>query len=489
MSLEQRAIRGVPWTVLTYAVNRAILLLTTIALAALLSPADFGVVALATVVLLALALLSDLGIAPAVVIRRDLQGAQLGVALGLMLATGIAAGCVIAAVSPLAGAALAVEGLTPVLAVLSITVPVSAFISFYEAVLQREFEFRLRFFAQLAQALTYASVALVSAGLGAGVWSLVAAQTSATVVHAIVVVIVAPYRARPRLAIEGSLDLWRTGRGFMAQGGIAFARQNADYLAVGRFLGAAPLGFYSMAYRIGSLPYFAIADPIAKVTFPAFTRMVERGEDIRPAYLSSLRLVALVTAPAGIVLSGAAEPFVRSIFGSDWLPMIGPLAVLGLWAVIRPVQVTTGWLLNSTGQAGLVAKLSGVQLIFLAPAVLFAAYRGDITTVAWVMLSDLLISLTVLACAAQRRSALPLRAQWNAVRPIALAAPVGWLAARGVSVALEGASSGLVLVIAAVTGTTSFFAVIGLLAPVALREAVGQVRRVLRRTPARAGHM
>lgn len=481
MNLEQRAIRGVPWTVLTYAVNRALLLLTTIALAALLSPADFGVVALASVVLLALALLSDLGIASAVVLRRDLGGAQLGVALGLMLATGIAAGCVIAAVSPLAGAVLAVEGLTPVLAVLSITVPIGAFVSFYEAVLQREFEFRLRFFAQLAQALTYAPVALLSAALGAGVWSLVAAQVSATVVHALVLLIVTPYRVRPRLAVGDSLDLWRTGRGFMAQGGIAFARQNADYLAVGRFLGAAPLGFYSMAYRIGSLPYFAIADPIAKVTFPAFARMLERGEDVGRAYLSGLRLIALFTAPAGIVLSGAAEPFVRAIFGSEWLPMIGPLAVLGVWAIIRPVQVTTGWLLNSSGQAGLVAKLAGAQLVFLAPALLFAAYRGGTTTVAWVMLGDILISLAVLAFAARLRGALPLRAQWEAVRPIAFAVPGGWLAARGVSVALEELPAGLTLVTAAMAGTTTFLAVIGMVAPTILREAVGQVRRALRR--------
>lgn len=479
--------RGVPWTLLTYAVNRAILLLTTVALAALLSPADFGVVALAFVVLLALALISDLGIAPAVVLRRDLEGPQLGVALGLMLATGVAAGCMIAAVSPLAGAVLAVEGLTPVLAVLSITVPVGAFISFYEAVLQRELEFRLRFFAQLAQGLTYAPVALLSAALGAGVWSLVAAQVSATLVHAIMLLAVTPYRARPRFAVEGSLDLWRTGRGFMAQGAIAFARQNADYLVVGRFLGAAPLGFYSMAYRIGSLPYFAIADPLAKVTFPAFARMRERGEDVRPSYLSGVRLVALVTAPAGIVLSGAAEPFVKAIFGPEWLPMIGPLAVLGIWAIIRPVQVTTGWLLNSTGHASLVAKLAGVQLVFLVPALLVAGSSGGITTVAWVMLGDLLISLMLLASAAQLRGALPLRAQWETLRPIALAVPGGWLAARGVAVALEDVPAGLTLVTAAIAGTASFLAVIGVLAPTTLREVVGQMRRVLGRTPAPAG--
>ena len=65
------------------------------------------------------------------------------------------------------------------------------------------------------------------------------------------------------------------------------------------------------------------------MTFPGFARALSKGDDIRPAFLSVLRLVALVTCPIGILLSAAAEPFTLAVFGERWEPMIGPLAVLG----------------------------------------------------------------------------------------------------------------------------------------------------------------
>ena len=90
-----------------------------------------------------------------------------------------------------------------------------------------------------------------------------------------------------------------SGRGFLAQDLAGFLGQNADYLAVGRVLGPAQLGFYAMAFRQAELPHYAIAEPVGKVTFPAFAQMRHRGEDVRPAFLNTLRLMALATFPVG----------------------------------------------------------------------------------------------------------------------------------------------------------------------------------------------
>ncbi len=60
--------------------------------------------------------------------------------------------------------------------------------------------------------------------------------------------------------------------------------------------------------------------------------MRNRGEEVGSAFLSTLRLVALVACPIGVLLSAAAHPFTEVVFGEKWFPMIGPLAVLGVWA-------------------------------------------------------------------------------------------------------------------------------------------------------------
>ena len=126
---------------------------------------------------------------------------------------------------------------------------------------------------------------------------------------------------------------------------------------MGGFLGAGQLGLYAMGFRFGELTYIGVAEPITQVTFPAFSRMRERGEDWRASFQTVLRLVALVTFPIGVFFSGAAEPIVDTLLGDKWTGTIGPLAVFGVWAMLKPLEGTFGWLLNSLEQQAQLANL------------------------------------------------------------------------------------------------------------------------------------
>ena len=86
-----------------------------------------------------------------------------------------------------------------------------------------------------------------------------------------------PYRVRPRLDRAVARDVLGTSERLHGSGGVAFIQQNADFLAVGRVLGSAQLGLYTMAFRLSEVPYWAIADPAAKVTFPSFRGCDTRG--------------------------------------------------------------------------------------------------------------------------------------------------------------------------------------------------------------------
>jgi O-antigen/teichoic acid export membrane protein len=482
-TVEERAVRGVPWTILAYAANKLVTVGTTLALARLLTPKDFGLVALALLAILALSFLRDLGLNGVLVLRTDLDVRAQGTVLALMLIMGTLLAALLAALSPLVADLFREPRLAGVLAALSPTVLLGGFTWFYETVLQRELEFKKRFFALSSQTLVYAAVAITMAVLGAGVWSLVAGQLAGTVAFAIALIAVAPYHVAPRFDAGTARELLGESGGFIAQGVTAFFQQNSDYFAVGRILGAVEVGFYSLAYRLAELPYWAIADPVARVTFPAFARMRHRGEDVRSSFLSTLRLVALVSCPFGVVLSGAADPFVSALLGDEWLPMVGPLAVLGIWGAVRLVQVTVAWLLNSVGQAGLMGAISVVVLVVLVPALLIAANLGGITAVAWVMLGDIVVSLVVLSWFVARRADVGLASQVRAVGPVALACLPAWLAARGVAVALDDSAALAALAAAALAGAAAYVAGVSLLAPGLLRTAVAQAGRTIGRAP------
>src|SRR5829696_3377737 len=180
--MDERAVRGVPWTLLSYGVNRGVLVLTTVGLARILHPDDYGLVALATVALTFLALVKDLGLGGTLIVRGDLDAEARGTVLTLMVASGFLLAMVATACAPLLAAVFDEPRLTGVLAALSSMLLIGGFSGFYEALMQREMEFRGRFFALLAQALAIAAVSFGLAIAGAGVWSLVVGQIAGLVV-------------------------------------------------------------------------------------------------------------------------------------------------------------------------------------------------------------------------------------------------------------------------------------------------------------------
>lgn len=485
LAMEERAVRGFSWTLLSYAGSRGITFAVTVVLARLLVPADFGILALALLVMGFLNLFRDLGLGSALVLRQDLDERAQGTVLTLLVATGAAMTALVAAAAPLAALVFDTPRLTGVLAVLSLTLLLGSVSWFYEMVMQRELEFRRRFYGQIAMALSYAAVSLPLAAAGAGIWSLVVGQLAASAGYAAAAAWLAPYRVRPAFERRAAVDVFATGRGFLAQGGLAFVRQNVDYFAVGRVLGPAQLGFYSMAYRLGELPYLAVADPVAKVTFPAFARMRHRGEAVGPAFLSTLQVVALVTCPLGVILSAVATPFTSAVFGPKWLPMAGALSILGVWAALRTVDVTIGWLLNSVGEASLMAVLSAVVLVPLVPGLIVAAGTGGIEWVAWVVLGDVVLSTVLLAIFVGRRAGIAVAEQWRAVRSVALACPITWAAGRLAANGLGSAPDGLALAGASASAIVAYVLALRLLDPSLLPRAAGLFRTMLARGPER----
>ena len=481
--MDEKAIRGIPWTLLSYASTKLIYVVTTVVLARLLSPSDFGIVALASVVTGLVGLFSGLGLGAALVLRRDLNHVVLGTVLTLLLATGALFGAIVAAASPLVATLLGEPRVAGVLAALGLVVFFSGFIWFYESLLQRALEFRKRFISLLIQTVTYSAVATTLAVLGAGVWSIVAGQVAALATYGAALLWLAPYRVRLAFDRRAAGEALGAGRGFIAQGAAAFLQGNIDYLVVGRVLGASNLGFYSMAYRQAELPHWAIADPVAKVTFPGFAQMRHRGEDVTRSYISTLRLVALATFPIGVVFSAAAHPFTETFFGEKWLPMVGPLSVLGIWAAIGPLESTVAWLLNSMGKATALAWVSITGLFVLFPGVLWAASAGSITAVAWAVLLQMLLSLLALLVLAQRQLGLSIARHWHATRTLLVAAAVSWGATRLAVLAGADLPAAIVLVAAGAACLVTYGCVIAILEPELLQDARRQLRRSLRRTP------
>jgi lipopolysaccharide exporter len=481
--VEEKVVRGVPWTLVEYIANKTLTLATTLVLARLLVPSDFGLVALAMLTIQSVQYAVGLGIAPALVISPDLDRRVRGTALTLMAGIGAASTVLVAAASPLIADVFNEDRLAGVLVALSATLFIGSLGSFYAIVMQADLAFRPRFAAAAAQTAVYAVVALTLASLDGGVWSLVAGQLAGYSTFAIAGFWLSRERTRPNLDRRLSRDLLARGKGFFLQGGLTFVQENTDYVTVGRILGAGPLGLYTMSFRLSEIPYNAFADPIAQVTFPGFARVRHRGEELRGPFLTSLRLVALAACPLGVILAACADPFVNAVMGERWLGMIAPLSVLGVWGSLRAVEIMFAWLLNSVGEAWTVGKASGAVLLVLIPAMVFAADTGGLTAVAWVMTGNVVTFLVVMSVLTHRRLGIPIRDQWASLRPVAIATAGAWLAARGAAEATADIAPAAGLVVSAGAGAAAYVALIALVAPGSFDFVMRQLRRSLARDP------
>jgi O-antigen/teichoic acid export membrane protein len=479
--MEDKAVRGFSWTLFGIGLSKGLATVTTVVLAALVAPSDFGLVAIGLVVVNFVSWFGGSSFGATLIVHQDLDERGQGTVLSLSLLGAAASAVGILVLAPFMADALRQPRLTAVLAVLTISVQLSGLTAFYESLLQNELEFRRRFVALFTQTATFSVTAITLAALGAGVWSLVAGQVLSVALFAAMLVALAPRRVAPAWDRREVGQLFKTGRGFALQGITAFIRQNVDVMAVGRSFGASAVGFYAMAFRLGDLTYSALADPIARVTFPAFARSRARDEDIRPVFLAVLRVVALITVPCGVILSAAGEPFTRTFFGPEWAPMVSVLGVVGLWAAVRPVEATLGWLLNSLGHAGAVGRVAVFVIVPLVVGLVLVVGSGNLTLVALVPLADTLLYLAILTVLVGRHAGLPATALGRALAPVAFAGAVSWVVTRLYAEALVEVPAILALAGAAGAGGLVFGLTVLLVDRPLIRSTVAQGARLLGR--------
>jgi O-antigen/teichoic acid export membrane protein len=192
----------------------------------------------------------------------------------------------------------------------------------------------------------------------------------------------------------------------------------------------------------------------------------------------------LISCPLGIMLSACAAPLVHTLLGPQWTAAIGPLVALGLWSVVRQVQSTAGWLLNSVGRADSMGLASIVSLLWLFPSVYAAAELIGLVGVAGVMLANMVVGLVWCAFLIRRHVGITLRTQWVALRGIAISCSLSWLAGWASAGALSGVPYVVALGGSATACVVAYLGGIATMGRPVLRAAINYARRLLHRGPA-----
>ena len=350
-SLTTRTTRAIQWRFAGTFVGAASQLLVGALLARLLTPADFGVTALAYVALGLAQSIADLGLGSAIVRRAVVTDRHMRSAFTCSVIAGLSIAAVIAAAAPLGAAAMHESTVTPVLRLLSLGIALRASAVVADALLRRQLDFRRAFFIDATSyALGFGGVAVSLALHGYGVWSLVMGSLVQTLTASIAQLAVVRHPVRPLLARRELGDLLGFGFPAAASGCVNYMALNGDYFVVGRLMGAVNLGLYSRAYGLMSLPQTYAAAVMSSVMFPAIAHVQREPARVRSGFLIVTRLTAMIAAPAMVTLAVVAPYLVRCLYGSQWSGTVMPLQILSIAGYFRALYHLGGIVAQAVGR-------------------------------------------------------------------------------------------------------------------------------------------
>lgn len=347
--LKKRSVRGGSVTIVSKGASIGVQLVSTVILARLLTPEDYGILAMVVVVTAFASRFQDLGLSAATIQKKDITRAQQSNLFWLNVAVGAVLTTVVAAVSPAVAWFYGVPELVAVTIALSFTFVISSFGSQPGATLVREMQFGRQAAAQITGSVATLVTAVVLAASGFSYWSLVWGNLTGAVVSTALLFILSPLR--PALPVRGAgiRDMVGFGANVTAFNFVNYFSRNLDNILIGRVVGAAALGFYSRAYQLLMFPIDSIRQPVNAVAFPAMSRLQGHPTAYRAFYRKTSLLVAFASMPVTAFLFIASGPVVDILLGPDWSEVSRIFALLAITGFIQPVASLRGNVLLSSG--------------------------------------------------------------------------------------------------------------------------------------------
>ena len=370
--LSGTVIRGAGLAGGGYVLAQTLNLAVYIVLSRLVTPAEFGAYAAATVLVGFSVLVTESGLQSALIHRSErLEEAQ-NTAVVSSIVGGLLAGLFIAAMAPLLGALFDSDQVT------ELALASSGLVLFYilpivpNALLQRRFSFLRMLVVDPIEVVVFGTVAIVAASNDMGAWALLIGQYAGLLSSTILSWALARWRPRLRMA---SFAMWRELAGygrhiFVSTGILRIGEQAADTVIVGKLLSTAALGQYRYAFRVASMPFTVLLAAAAYVIFPAMARIAGDRDRLRAAFLRSLRWMTTLGIPAGLVLVPLGPPLTILVFGDVWsaagYATIGMCAYAGAGAITSAVSE----LLKAAGRPDPLVRMHTVSTVVTASSML-----------------------------------------------------------------------------------------------------------------------
>jgi lipopolysaccharide exporter len=406
-SITGRLIKGSMWLSLARAIVNVLATLSTFVLAWYLAPSDFGLVALATTMLLIIDTVTQLSLSEALIRHRAPDESHFNAAWTLNAARGLFL-CALFMVCAYPASVLFEEPrLYGVMLALGLSIFMGGLINPRRIMFQRDLIFWQEFVLSVSQKFTGFVAAVAIAMIYQSYWALVIGTLVSQATNVIVSYLVLPFR--PRITFRHVREFFSFSAWLTAGQIVNTLNWRFDYLLVGKMLGAPALGYYSVGSNLAMIPTREATLPLTQTIYPGFSNIRHDPPRLAAGYQRAQALVAAIALPAGIGVATIADPLVRLALGEKWLPVVFIIQALAsvyalqtLGSLVQPLGMAKGetrLLFIRDTQMLLVRVpviIAGLMLAGLPGVIVGRVFTGLLGTLVNMILVRRLIGVTVL---------------------------------------------------------------------------------------------
>ncbi len=376
--------------------GQAITWVITILVIRILSPQDYGLMAMAMYVIGFLALFEELGLASAIVQRKSLQHGLTNQVFGLLIIFNTVLYAALWFGAPIIAEFFGEPELVSIIRVAGLKLPLQVLGVVPDAILRRDMRFKgksvVQFLAMISGSVTTLALALN----GQGVWSLVYGNLATALVRAIGLQYLARFPCVPSFRFRGIGDAIGFGGLVTIDRFLFYLYSQADVFIIGKVLGKEVLGFYSVAMHLAALPMKKIAGLLNEVGFSAFSRIQNEPDKLARHFRKAIRLLSLITFPVFVGISSVTPEIVGIFLGEKWLQAILPMQLLSLVIPFRLLHTVTPTSLYGLGRADVSLGNSAIATLAM-PAAFLVGIQWGLTGVciAWLVTYPLYFSIAL----------------------------------------------------------------------------------------------
>ncbi|WP_305822825.1 lipopolysaccharide biosynthesis protein [Massilia brevitalea] len=391
--LDAKIARGAVWMVAFKFLDRGIGLISTLILARMLVPEDFGLVAMSMILIAAMQLLVSFSFDVQLIQNPKADTSHFNTAWTFNVVFASVCGLALAGLAIPAAAYYDEPRLENILYVLALGFAIQGFSNIGTVKFQREMRFDKEFRFLLSKRLATLVVTIPLAFIMRNYWALVLGQLAGTILSVTQSYVVSTYRPRLSLAARG--EMFHASKWLVVNNVIQFVNNRSAQFIIAHYSTPAWLGVQAISTEIATLPTTELVAPINRAAFPGYARAAHDLELLRDSFLKVISSIALFSIPAGIGICVIADVLVPAALGWKWLAAIPLIQILAMHGVIKAVQTNITYVYLALNRPRLITIVSTVQAVIMVALLVPAVKYYGVIGASWTYLATAIVMIPV----------------------------------------------------------------------------------------------